>query len=155
MKDLRPIGRGIEDLSAVCLTVGLIKNLIPLMIVGAVCFVAGVLLDEFGQIKEARKDKEQMAEEEVQRRFVELVSDYCYEKKLFPLSDNFGNSLKIMHQDVKTGKVYDVIAPLVFPSTNSINSKAFKSALETAKETVDDFIETHKDLNLEDMNAKD
>ena len=96
--------------------------------------------------------KQKKSSQDAQEAFATDVVDYAYSVKLFPLLDSFdGQTLKLIHQDIKHQKVYDVINPLEFPETNTKNDAAYKAALEKAKEQIDEFIKTNPGLELEDM----
>ena len=96
--------------------------------------------------------KQKKSSQYAQEAFATDVIDYAYSVKLFPLLDSFdGQTLKLIHQDIKHQKVYDVINPLEFPETNIKNDAAYKAALEKAKEQIDEFIKTNPGLELEDM----
>ena len=96
--------------------------------------------------------KQKKSSQDAQEAFATDVIDYAYSVKLFPLLDSFdGQTLKLIHQDIKHQKVYDVINPLEFPETNIKNDAAYKAALEKAKEQIDEFIKTNTGLELEDM----
>lgn len=96
--------------------------------------------------------KQKKSSQDAQEAFATDVIDYAYSVKLFPLLDSFdGQTLKLIHQDIKHQKVYDVINPLEFPETNIKNDAHYKAALEKAKEQIDEFIKTNPGLELEDM----
>ncbi len=96
--------------------------------------------------------KHKKSSQDAQEAFATDVIDYAYSVKLFPLLDSFdGQTLKLVHQDIKHQKVYDVINPLELPEANTKNDAHYKAALEKAKEQIDEFIKTNPGLELEDM----
>ena len=96
--------------------------------------------------------KQKKSSQDTQDSFATDVVEYAYSVKLFPLLDSFdGKTLKLIHQDIKHQKVYDIINPLEFPEANTKNDAAYKAALEKAKEQIDEFIKTNPGLELEDM----
>lgn len=121
-------------------------------IAGVLVAATGLVFDILSVNLNKAEIKQKKSSQDVQEAFATDVIDYAYSVKLFPLLDSFdGQTLKLIHQDIKHQKVYDVISPLEFPETKVKNDAHYKAALERAKEQIDGFIKSNPNLELEDM----
>ena len=121
-------------------------------IAGVGITLLGLVLDILSVNLNNKEIRQKVSSKDVEEQFAEDVVEYAYSVKLFPLLDSFdGKTLKLIHQDVKNQKVYDVISPLEFPETQHKNDAHYKAALERAKEQIDGFIKMNPNLKLEDM----
>ena len=121
-------------------------------IAGIAVALTGLVFDILSVNLNKTEKRKISASQEVQEAFATDVVDYAYSVKLFPLLDSFdGKTLKLIHQDIKHQKVYDVVSPLEFPETNIKNDAHYKAALERVKEQISEFIKTNPNLELEDM----
>lgn len=117
-------------------------------ILGIIIGLTGLLFD-FLSVKKVKKIKTELtSKQQIQNDFSSEVIEYAYSKKLFPLFDSFnGKTLKLIHQDIKNKKVYEVIPQVEFPDTNR-KDNTYKACFEKAKEQIDGFLKNHSDLEL-------
>ena len=140
---LEAVGNFLEVAGAVTTVIATSFNFplnLIVAIIGILVGLSGLFLDILS-IKLNKEEKQKItSKQQIQDDFSAEIFQYADSKKLFPLFDSFnGKTLKLIHQDFKNKKIYEIIPQIEFPETNK-KDNTYKACLEKAKEAIDEFL---------------